>query len=488
MTQLARDLFVQAHELPPAAREAFLAQTCGGNAELHREVRRMLADAERAHSFFADADGATLGAGEVKETVAEKEGDVVGPYKLRQQIGEGGFGTVWMAEPSGPNSRMVALKVIKAGMNTKQVLARFEAERQTLAMLDHPNIAKVLDAGTTSTGRPYFAMELVRGIPITDYCDQAELGTTERLALFSDVCSAINHAHQKGIIHRDIKPSNVMITLHGVKPVVKVIDFGVAKATQDKLTDQIHFTRFEQFIDTPVYLSPEQSGLSGLDIDTRSDIYALGVLLYELLVGTPPFDARSLVSAGYEKMWSIIREVEPPKPSSKLGTVVGAERTLLATSHQIEEAKLSRLVEPDLELIVMKAIEKDRSRRYETTNALAQDIRRYLADEQVVARPPSKLYEFRKTVRRHKFGFAATTAIILVLTAGVMLTSWQAVRATAAEKRAATAAAVERAGREQAEATVRLLTKALESHEPSRDGSNRRPSSPGSEPQRPQSP
>jgi serine/threonine protein kinase len=372
MKTLAQDLFVQSLELPGAERDAFLMNACGDDAELYLKIQRLLVDAARADAFFGDDAGTAPGAQECQETCAEQEGDVVGSYKLRQRIGEGGFGTVWMAERSGPISRMVALKVIKAGMDTKQVLARFEAERQALAMLDHPNIAKVLDAGTTSTGRPYFAMELVKGIPITEYCDEAELGTTERLALFRDVCAAINHAHQKGIIHRDIKPSNVMITLHGVKPVVKVIDFGVAKATQDKLTDQAQFTRFEQFIDTPVYLSPEQASPSGVDIDTRSDIYALGILLYELLVGTPPFDAKSLVSAGYEKMRRIICEIEPPKPSSRLGKVAGVERTLLAMSHHIEEAKLGRLVEPDLDCIVMKAIAKDRTRRYETANALAR--------------------------------------------------------------------------------------------------------------------
>jgi eukaryotic-like serine/threonine-protein kinase len=272
MTTPAQDLFAQARELPAANRDAFLAQACGGDAELHLEVQRLLVDAERADSFFGDENGATLGAEEFKETYAEKEGDQLGPYKLRQQIGEGGFGTVWMAEQSVPISRMVALKVIKAGMDTKQVLARFEAERQALAMMDRPNIAKVLDAGATSTGRPYFAMELVKGIPITDSCDQAGLGTKERLALFRDVRSAINHAHQKGIIHCDIKPSNVMVTLHGDKPVVKVIDFGIAKATQDKLTDKTLFTRryetanaFAQDIvrflaDQPVTATPPSAG------------------------------------------------------------------------------------------------------------------------------------------------------------------------------------------------------------------------------------
>ncbi len=247
----------------------------------------------------------------------EQPGTIIDRYKLLQQIGEGGFGTVWMAEQTEPVSRRVALKVIKLGMDTREVIARFEAERQALAMMDHPNIARVLDAGATDAGRPYFVMELVKGIPITQYCDERQLSLRERLALFGDVCSAINHAHQKGVIHRDVKPSNVMVTLHGDKPVVKVIDFGVAKATQGKLTDKTLFTRFEQFIGTPVYMAPEQASLSGLDVDTRSDIYALGILLYELLTGKPPFDSKSLAAAGYEEMRRIIREVEPPRPSMR---------------------------------------------------------------------------------------------------------------------------------------------------------------------------
>jgi tetratricopeptide (TPR) repeat protein len=339
-----------------------------------------------------------------------------------------------MAEQSQPISRMVALKVIKAGMDTKQVLARFEAERQALAMMDHPNIAKVLDAGATSSGRPYFAMELVKGIPITEFCDEKGLDTKARLALFGDVCAAINHAHQKGIIHRDIKPSNVLVTLHGDKAVVKVIDFGIAKATQGKLTDQTLFTRFEQMIGTPVYMSPEQASLSGLDIDTRSDIYALGILLYELLVGKPPFDSKSLLSAGYEEMRRIIREVEPPKPSSRLSTVAGEERTALAKTHQIDEAKLHRLVEPDLDWIVMKAIEKDRSRRYETANALAEDIACFLADEPVSATPPSAGYQFRKFAKRHRATLRVGAAIAAILVAATAVSTWQAVRATAAGK------------------------------------------------------
>jgi serine/threonine protein kinase len=302
-----------------AEREHFLADACRDDAALRAEVEQLLAAGDEAGDFLNEiTENAAEGRMGLAGFASEEAGERIGRYKLLQQIGEGGFGTVWMAEQIEPVSRRVALKIIKAGMDTREVIARFEAERQALAMMDHPNIAKVFDAGATDKGRPYFVMELVKGVPVTKYCDDEHLGTRERLALFGDVCSAINHAHQKGVIHRDIKPSNVMITLHGDKPVVKVIDFGIAKATQGKLTDKTLFTRFEHFIGTPVYMSPEQAATSGLDIDTRSDIYSLGILLYELLTGKPPFDAKTLASAGYEEMRRIIREVEPLKPSTRL--------------------------------------------------------------------------------------------------------------------------------------------------------------------------
>ena len=393
------DLFLEALEKStPVERSAFLDGACRGDAALRAAVEELLAN-HREDSFLEDP---ALSMPTVISPPAEQAGEKIGRYKLLQQIGEGGFGTVWMAEQVEPVSRRVALKIIKLGMDTREVIARFEAERQALAMMDHPNIAKVLDAGATDKGRPFFVMELVKGIPITAFCDEKQLGTRERLTLFGDVCSAINHAHQKGVIHRDIKPSNVMVTLHGDRPVVKVIDFGIAKATQGKLTDKTLFTRFEQFIGTPVYMSPEQASLSGLDIDTRSDIYALGILLYELLVGKPPFDSKSLLSAGYEEMRRIIREVEPVKPSSRLSTIAGDDRTLIAKSRHIEPAKVSRLVEPDLDWIVMKAIDKDRASRCETANAFAQDIKRFLSDEPVSATPPSAGYQFRKFARRNK--------------------------------------------------------------------------------------
>ncbi len=425
-----RDLFLEALEKTgPVERAAFLDGACRSDPALRAAVEDLLAN-HRDDSFLEDP--ACSMPTVVSALAAEQPGERIGHYKLLQQIGEGGFGSVWMAEQVEPVTRRVALKIIKLGMDTKEVIARFEAERQALAMMDHPNIAKVFDAGATDKGRPFFVMELVKGMPITHYCDEAGLGTRERLALFGDVCSAINHAHQKGIIHRDIKPSNVMVTLYADRPVVKVIDFGIAKATQCKLTEKTLFTRFEQFIGTPVYMSPEQASLSAVDIDTRSDIYALGVLLYELLVGKPPFDGKSLLSVGYEEMRRIIREVEPVKPSSRLGTIVGEERKQLAKTHRIEPEKLNRLVEPDLDWIVMKAIEKDRSRRYETANAFFQDIRRFLADEPVSATPPSAGYRFQKLVRRHRAAIRIAASIVMLLVAATIISSGLAVQANRA--------------------------------------------------------
>jgi serine/threonine protein kinase len=495
----AESIVAVVRDLPADEHEAYIAAACEGDKSLIDQVRELLAKTQDVPTDLLDAtvaaDGSRKTSGKkpcpnisgdtdsdldigdddplallrafkqsksnasLPVSQTEKEGDQVGPYKLLQQIGEGGFGTVWMAEQSEPISRKVALKVIKAGMDTKEVLARFEAERQALAMMDHPNIAKVLDAGATRTGRPFFAMELVKGIAITTFCDKQGLTTSERLALFGDVCSAISHAHQKGIIHRDIKPNNVMVTLHGDKPVVKVIDFGIAKATQSRLTDKTLFTRFEQMIGTPVYMSPEQAGMSGLDIDTRSDIYALGVLLYEMIAGKPPFDGKSLLSAGFEEMRRIIREDEPPKPSSRISTLAGEDRTNLAKARQIDPEKLDRMIEPDLDWIVMKAIEKDRSRRYETANAFAQDIVRFLTDEPVSATPPSAGYKFRKFAKRNRVALRVAAGIAAVLVVATIVSVWQAIRATKAEEFAnqeaqrATAAQV-LANEEAARATV----------------------------------
>jgi hypothetical protein len=355
--------------------------------------------------------------------VTEKPGDTIGRYKLLQQIGEGGCGVVYMAEQEEPVVRRVALKVIKLGMDTKAVIARFEAERQALALMDHPNIARVLDAGATDTGRPFFVMELVRGIRITDYCDQNKLPTQERLKLFIQVCQAIQHAHQKGIIHRDIKPSNILVTLHDGVPVPKVIDFGIAKATQGRLTDQTLFTAFEQFIGTPAYMSPEQAEMSGLDIDTRSDIYALGVLLYELLTSRTPFDAKELLASGLDKLREMIREKEPERPSTRLATMLDTDATEVAKRRQSDAPRLIHLLRGDLDWIVMKCLEKDRTRRYETANGVAMDVLRYLNNETVLARPPSTFYRFQKLVRRNQLAFAAAGAIAAALLAGAVVST-----------------------------------------------------------------
>src|SRR5438105_213993 len=384
---------------------------------------------------------------EVARPLTEKAGDRIGRYRLLQEIGHGGCGVVYMAEQEEPVRRKVALKVIKLGMDTRQVVARFEAERQALALMDHPNIAKILDAGITETpypisdhplpigwgegqgeetallatrhsplvtsaGRPYFVMELVGGIKITDYCDQNQLTTRQRLDLFIQVCRAIQHAHQKGIIHRDIKPSNVLVTTQDGVPVPKVIDFGIAKATQGRLTDQTVFTAFEQFLGTPAYMSPEQAELGGLDIDTRSDIYSLGVLLYELLTGTTPFDTKELLAAGVEAMRRTIQEKEPPTPSTRLNRELATTKAESRKQKaEIETRELVKLLRGDLDWIVMKCLEKDRARRYETANGLASDIKRHLENEPVVARPPSRRYRFKKLLRRNKLGFAATGCV-----------------------------------------------------------------------------
>jgi serine/threonine protein kinase len=345
---------------------------------------------------------------------------VIGPYKLLQPIAEGGMGTVYMAEQTQPVRRAVALKLIKAGLDSRQVLARFEAERQALALMDHPNIAKVLDAGATEQGRPYFVMELVKGIPITRFCDEHRLSTRERLELAIPVCQAVQHAHQKGIIHRDLKPSNVLVALYDDKPVPKVIDFGVAKATGPRLTDQTLYTEFGAVVGTLEYMSPEQAQLNQLDIDTRSDIYSLGVLLYELLTGSTPLDRKRLKQGALLEMLRVIREEESPRPSMRLSTT--EELPSVAACRSIEPRKLSGLVRGELDWIVMKALEKDRTRRYETANGLAADLRRYLDDEPVRACPPSASYRFRKFARRHRGGLAGAVLVsALLLTAVVVL-------------------------------------------------------------------
>ncbi len=419
-----RDIFLETIRQPdPQARRAILNQACGDNADLRQRVEALIQAHDRADRFLEPIVPVQAGTVDLPapSPLAEQPGAIIGPYKLLQQIGEGGMGIVYMAEQTEPVRRKVALKIIKPGMDTREVISRFEAERQALALMDHPNIARVIDAGATQTGRPYFAMELVRGIPITDYCDQNHLSIDERLDLFITVCHAVQHAHHKGIIHRDIKPSNVMVTLHDGRPVPKVIDFGVAKAISQQLTDKTLFTNFAQMVGTPLYMSPEQAQLTGLDVDTRGDIYSLGVLLYELLTGTTPFESVRMKQAAVEEIRRMIREDEPPSPSTRLSSTTGEAQTAIAAHRQIDPRGLSRLVRGDLDWIVMKALEKDRTRRYDTANSLAEDVVRYLADEPVLARPPSSAYRFRKFARRNRVAFSVTALVASGLIVAVMM-------------------------------------------------------------------
>jgi len=416
--QQAQQVFAEAREVADlAARQAYLGQACAGAPALREEVESLLAAEEQAGQFMhTEAVPTAL------SLPTEKCGDRIGRYKLLEQIGEGGFGVVWMAEQEEPVRRRVALKIVKLGMDTKEVVARFEAERQALAMMDHPNIATVFDGGATATGRPYFVMELVKGVPITEYCDANKLPTRERLDLFIQVCQAVQHAHHKGVIHRDLKPSNILVTVKDDRPLPKVIDFGVAKATQAVLTGKTVFTRLNQCIGTPAYMSPEQAGLGSLDVDTRSDLYALGVLLYELLTGRTPFDTGKLLAAGYDAVMRMIREEEPPKPSTRLSTLAEEELNAVAAKRQADPAKLNRLVRGDLDWIVMKALEKDRARRYESANSLAQDVDRHLRQEPVSAAAPTLFYRAGKFARRNRtrLAFATLAGVVgLLAVAGV---------------------------------------------------------------------
>jgi serine/threonine protein kinase/tetratricopeptide (TPR) repeat protein len=469
-TNRAKELFFAAADINDAkTRAAYLNEECAGDSALRGRVEALL----RAHAEpdeILDAPPARPATIDYAP-ITERVGSMIGPYKLMEQIGEGGFGLVFVAEQQEPVKRKVALKVIKPGMDTREVISRFEAERQALALMDHPNIARVFDAGATDSGRPYFVMELVRGIPITDYCDKYRLPPRERLELFVTVCQAIQHAHQKGIIHRDVKPTNILVTSHDGKPVVKVIDFGVAKAIHQQLTARTVYTNFAQMVGTPLYMSPEQAEMSGLDIDTRSDIYSLGVLLYELLTGTTPLEKKRFAKAAYDEIRRLIREEEPQKPSTRVST--SDSIASIAAQRHTEPAKLSKLMRGDLDWITMKALEKDRTRRYETANGLARDIQRYLSDEPVEACPPSTTYRLRKFAKKNRAALtmAATFALLLITGAGVSI--WQAVRATRAEGLARNAAEAERLAKldalENEKYAVEQRSRAEKAHDRTRD-------------------
>jgi non-specific serine/threonine protein kinase/serine/threonine-protein kinase len=456
----AKSIFGHALDIQsPAERAQYLNNACQGDDGLRAEVEELIGAVSRAGNFLVSASSGDQSVNEF--------GALIGPYKLLEQIGEGGMGLVYMAEQQQPVRRQVALKIIKPGMDCRQIVARFEAERQALALMDHANIARVLDAGMTQSGRSYFVMELVNGVPITKYCDQKRLTIRERLELFIPVCQAIQHAHQKGIIHRDIKPTNVLVARYDDVTVPKVIDFGVAKATEQKLTEKTMFTGFGQLIGTLEYMSPEQAQFNQLDIDTRSDIYSLGVLLYELLTGSTPVDQSRLRTAAFDETLRIIREEEPPKPSTRLGAA--DTPPTIAGNRNVEPARLCHAVRGDLDWIVMKCLEKHRGRRYESASGLEIDLRRYLADEPIMAHPPSRVYQLRKFVRRNRGPVLSALLLLLVLVGGIIGTTWGMILAERARRSAVSAqlaeaqrAQGERLAKEEAQKRLVQIEKATE--------------------------
>ncbi len=420
-TQRLGEIFDHAVDLPEGERDSYLDEACGDNSRLRIRVQELLDLDGKREGFMDDptVDSSTSGGSNAKED--SLVGSSIGSYRLLEQIGEGGYGTVYLAEQREPVTRRVALKIIKLGMDTKQVIARFESERQALAMMEHPNIARVLEAGATAQGRPFFVMELVRGVPITEFCDDAKLAIRGRLGIFLDVCAAVQHAHQKGVIHRDLKPSNILVTLDGDVPMPKIIDFGIAKATGQKLTEHSVFTQFRQCIGTPAYMSPEQAQFSNQDVDTRTDVYALGVLLYELLTGNTPHNTKQLLTQGQEAIFRAIREVDPVKPSTRL--TESRKRVNDPSNRRLPDAEVPR----DLDWVAMKALEKDRKRRYETAAALAGDVQNYIRGEAVLAAPPSRLYQLGKFIQRHRAGTMATVGILSALLLGLSF-AWAAFR------------------------------------------------------------